>query len=417
MQSDQPTFAFLGICNRSQTVIDHPLLSSHNILGLRQTVACSFFPLPMDGTIFIFLARDGLKLDDATIQINLPGGDIITLSVTLTKGIPHPSIRSPHWALIACPAKTIPHVVTQPGQGQVILQCGEEKTTIGWLGFEHVPPPPLTPERINALRSTPMVWRMAKSEFECKECKSGIKFYASLDRSDDVEQQGFCWYQNLPLSFSCTCGKTVIDLGTIRNHFHAALEVVGHAAGDVAYTRLYERSALQAVCNQFADLLKLDPLEEEVQTFIKANPILLHPFAPNQVYYKPPILTHYKADIGILSQNKDLLLIELERPGLRLLNKDGGQCAELQKPLDQVRNWLHTCHQHSAAVLNGMGHGLYPQEVAKIRGVVICGRDDPYDPEFLRRLKWHQFPDGIQFFTYDDILRALVGLIRTFDSL
>ena len=170
-----------------------------------------------------------------------------------------------------------------------------------------------------------------------------------------------------------------------------------------------KQSPLQAVCGQFEALLDQNPAEEQVQQFMESNPLVLHQFSPDRVFFKSPILTTYKTDIAVLTSKRELLLIELERPSTRLLKKDGGIAATMQHALDQVRDWLHMIDEHRAAVLKCLN--LQPEEVSTIRGVVILGRDRDYRGDHLRKLKWTDF-GRIAFFTYDDLLRSLVNLTR-----
>ena len=162
--------------------------------------------------------------------------------------------------------------------------------------------------------------------------------------------------------------------------------------------------------NAFDLILDRNSEEEAVQKFIERNPLILHPFSSLRIFYKSPILTKYKTDIVILNAKKELLLIELERPGLKLMKKDSGVSASLQHAFDQVRNWLHEADDHRAAVLKCIDEDL--DDVTVIRGVVIAGRDNGYEPEHLRKLKRTDF-GRISFMTYDDLLRNLSSLIET----
>lgn len=170
-----------------------------------------------------------------------------------------------------------------------------------------------------------------------------------------------------------------------------------------------KQERLRGVCGQFEALLNQDPPEGRIKQFVKDNQVVLHQFSPDRAIFEAPILTFYKADIAVLTSGKRVLLIEFETPQTRLLNKDGGVSAELQHALDQVRNWLHVTQWHQVAVLKCLGLG--PQDVTRIRGVVIAGRDCDYPEEHLQRLKGTSFGE-IDLFTYDDLLRSLANLSR-----
>jgi hypothetical protein len=182
----------------------------------------------------------------------------------------------------------------------------------------------------------------------------------------------------------------------------------------VHFARLYEKSALEDVCSQLIALLDSDPEEEEVQVFIKNNPVLLCFFAPERIFYKSPILSKYKTDITILNQRHELLLIELEKPGKRILKEDGGVAAPMQHALDQVRSWLHAIDEHRAAALDCLE--LKPSDVSMIRTAVIMGRDKDYNSEHLRRLKATDLGRRIEFLTYDDLLQGVLSVVRSFNE-
>ncbi len=44
---------------------------------------------------------------------------------------------------------------------------------------------------------------------------------------------------------------------------------------------------------------------------------------PKRIFVKPPILTKYFADFAVLNARDELLLVEIGRPSLKLVKKDG----------------------------------------------------------------------------------------------
>lgn len=230
-----------------------------------------------------------------------------------------------------------------------------------------------------------------------------------MNHSEDEEKNGFIWHENLPDKFNCSCGKNDLDLTILRKNMHGLLGQRGNSKGAISFTRLYEKDVLEVIVKDFTKLLDSYPLEEPVQKFIEENPILLHLFSPQQIFYKPPILSKYKADIAVVNQKKELILIELEKPGKRILKDDGGITAEAQRPFTQVTDWLYLIDQHRNAVLDGFD--LTSADVSKIRGIVIMGRDNDCNEEHLLKLKWTDF-GKIDFYTYDDLVNGLVTLAR-----
>jgi hypothetical protein len=163
----------------------------------------------------------------------------------------------------------------------------------------------------------------------------------------------------------------------------------------------------------FRALLEQEAREEVLQTFIEENPVLLHQFSPQELWFKAPVLTSFKTDFAVLSHSAELLLIEIEKPQTHLLKRDGGVHSELQHAFDQVRDWLHLADEHRQAFVSCIG--AEPKEVGAVKGVIIAGRDTGYNPDHLRKLKGADF-GRIKFMTYDDLSAALDALLRALDS-
>lgn len=248
----------------------------------------------------------------------------------------------------------------------------------------------------------------------CKHCPSKLRAYAGLDRSEKAEGEGWMWYQEVPEMFKCECGKTTMDLQYIRRNLHGLL---GHRLREneqLSFMPLYEKSSLESIRTNFAQLISRNPREELLQKFIDENPILLHQFPAERIIPKPPILTSYLADFGIVTPQKELILVELEKTTTRLMKKDGDIAAPLNHAFGQVRNWLHEVDEHRLAVLDSLK--IAREAVSSIRGIVIAGRDIGYDARDLRKLKGADY-GRIAFLTYDDLLFAMDVLIRRVETI
>ena len=123
---------------------------------------------------------------------------------------------------------------------------------------------------------------------------------------------------------------------------------------------------------------------------------------------KKPVLSFYVVDFAVVNQRKELLLIEIERPGIPLVKKDGGIRSELQHAIDQVRRWIQVFNDHRAAALECFDLKL--EDVAKVKGTVIAGRtpQDEKQARLLRATSWGE----IDFFTYDDLLKGASDIIK-----
>jgi hypothetical protein len=315
------------------------------------------------------------------------------------------------WTTIFVPLSATQIILPRPGQYLFVAkQADGTEEVIGEFSVVLVEPPPLTPDRIAAIRSDPQAVKAVRVEIACRKCPSKLRVYAALDRNSKQEQGGATWYQDIPEEFRCECGESVYDLTILkRNLFSFLGRTLATENTEISCVPLYERSALESLLTSLRQLLDSSPSEEALQVFIQENPILLHQFPSDQIFFKPPILTYYHADFAIVTPQKELILIEIEKADLRLLKKDGGEAAPLGHAFDQVRSWLHTADEHRLAILDSLG--ISREAVSTIRGVVIAGRDGGYDAAHLRRLKGVD-RGRVTLLTYDDIAFGLAALLK-----
>ena len=421
-----PDLAYLGICDRGKHIQpSHPYLWHHNILGLRNTVISPIYPLSLANFQLVMAIYDLFNSTGAHISIRTEKGEEIfyidfeggASSIDEnkeTQSFVETIIPAgfPTWTTVLVPFENT--AVTEPGQYTIYLVRDEEEIPIGSIVFLPAEVPPLTDDRVAAIRSNPMAAQRVRMILECNKCGDKITAYCALEKISGAENRGYIWYHDLPELFECRCGKTVVNLEILRKNMHVFLGQTPTPHGNISVTRMYEKSALEDIRGRFLNLLDTDPTEEQVQQFIEEYPILLHQFSPQRILYKPPILSRYETDIVILNHKKELILIELEKPGKKLLKRDGGITAYVQHAFDQVTDWLQEIEQHRLAVLDCLDIGT--SEVSKVRGVVIMGREHGYEEKHLLKLKWKDF-GKVELLTYDDLLRNLGGLAQNINEL
>jgi hypothetical protein len=426
-----PSIIFLGFCERAAYVSEgNTNLLKWNILGLKNVLLSNIFPISLNGSII------GLAIDQKNIRneqkLKLTDDNnnelgIITLDFSNTKqgplDIEDELIRdtgpwvglfTQGWTTIFVKLVGINVVIMKPGVYHISLITEEGSCIIGEILFALIDPPPLTTERIAAIKSEPGAAKYIRIELGCNKCPSKFRAYTSLERSADNETKGWQWYESIPDNFECECGCTKIDLTIIRRNLHCFLGRNIRERAELNFIPLYEKSALEKIRRDFLRLINSNPIEELIQKYINENPILLHQFPSEKLFAKPPILTFFNADFGIVTPQKELILIELEKTTTRLIKKDGGIAAQLSHAFDQVRDWLHTTDEHRLAVLYSLK--IEKEMVSLVRGVVIAGRDMGYDANHMRRLKGSDW-GRITLLTYDDLLFSLDALIRRMDKL
>lgn len=427
-----PPVAFLGVCDRAN-FREYGQDNLHDLIGLRKIVATNFYPLPLRSCVFVFAIYTQSSSSEILVRLMDPDGKEVT-HIRVTMGMIKEKEESegvelqpagtavlrtlefpgkPQWLLIQCGLAEPGPMILKSGVYDVILEIAGERKTIGWLAFTLNKFPPLTPDRIAALRTNPMAPKNANFELGCRQCKDELKCYVAFEKSKEFESKGMIWYSDLPAFFECKCGKTKVDLESLRLNFHSVL-LSTVAQNELSLIRLYERGVLEKTCLDFGALLDSNPPEEKVQVFLKRNSILLQTFTPERVFYKAPILTKYKCDIAIVTQRRSLLLIEIEKPSTRLLTKQGGIASELQHAIDQIQDWLHEVKNHRNAFLDSLD--LKMDDINSIRGIVIAGRDGMNASRDLMKLKGRDFGE-FDLLTYDDLLRSATGLFRQVSNL
>jgi hypothetical protein len=431
--SSFPEVIFLGFAERATYVRDGETnLSKWNVQGLKNVLLANFFPSVLsDWKLGLAIQSPSLN-KDFRIKFKADSGEEIgwiqgTPTVVPLVGVspaapgtgPESKSLGIHpgtWLVVFLdfpPAITM--VVQKPGRYFVVLERDYNENIIGEFHYALVDPPPLTAERVAAIKSDPQAVKAVRAVLGCGVCSSKFQVYAALERDPNLEAEGFKWYAEIPDRFTCQCGKTQFDVSTYRRNFHALLGERRQAlSGEIRWTPLYEKNAIESLRLEFLNLIKADPPEETLQGFIERNPILLHQFPAERLFFKPPILTRYKADFAVVTPQKELVLIEIERTSTNLLKSDGGQHSQLTHAIGQVLNWLHETDEHRLAVLSALE--IASSMVSKVRGVVIAGRDAGNDASHLRRLKGSDL-GRVTLLTYDDLIAALATLAQRLGDL
>jgi hypothetical protein len=413
-----PRVSFLGACHGVGSNGAPP--TSLNLIGLSHVVASFIYPLPMAGVTLLFAVYDSESLEPSVVRVLRPNGEAL-LRVDLKPSArpvePLPPPADDAWlnrgSVLVWIQVQNDVLILQPGVHPVVVGEGAEARRIGDLVFAYLEVPPLTPDQIEAIRLDPRALSAIQLAFACNDCKDAMAVYVGLERMPEQEGKGAVWYQDAPPTFDCSCGRQHFDLSIIRRNLHAYLGTEARALpmGMRDVGALHRQAALRSICGEFFSLLERDAPEEEVHQFIDSNQVLLHVFAPVRVWSKPPITARYRADFAILTTSRELLLVELERPATVLLKKNGGMSAELQKPFDQIRNWLVAITDHRASIMADL---RVPGElVTAVRAVVIAGRAFREDASQLRVLALGLSKDDARFMTYDDILLALATLTES----
>ncbi len=413
---------FLGLAERANQVRDagSDFLKT-NIIGLKQHIFAPFHPIFMNGIFVVIAIQYTHYSDSIEIEINNEKGErkiyfqiqpsVVERdnSIPLTQDGPLLVHRDGEvaWQLFSFPMVSNQGLLLEDaGRFRVRALSNGSWSDIGTFHCFVVDPPPLTEDFKSAIRSNPFAAKSVRMSVVCEDCKNDLRFYAGIEKNAHMEADGWLWYSDLPDEYKCKCGKVFINLRSIRSNFHGILGQ-SISRSEMRVDALYEKSFIENIGLEFSRLVKSRPGEELIQKFIEKNPILLHRFPSTRLFFKPSILTKYKADFAIITPNKELILIEIEKSGMILLTRNGEVSSQLTHAMGQVHDWLHEINLHRHAFLKSLE--IDDHEVASVRGVVIAGLDEGYNRERLQRLKGDD-RGNIMILTYTDLIGGLVAL-------
>lgn len=420
-ESQYVKIVFVGLCERATCVpVENTNIPQWNVIGLKQVVLLPIYPMTLNAFIAGFCF--GFWEEDTIYDICICDENGAVVGSFSIKRTPDSEVGDldngsnkllitnfgADWCQVFVPLSNANIIITKPGNYTVKHISNGNSKIIGGFQCAVYDPIPLSKERELAIQNDPTAANSVTISYGCKNCLDSISAYVSLDRRRDDEDKSLIWYQDLPDSFDCKCGKVHYDLRILQKNMHGMLGC-REKCNVPDLMPLYEKGSLQNILNKFKNKYFSDVKEEVLQKFIEENIILLHQFPALKVFIKPPILTFYFADFAILTPQRELVLIEIERPQIQLLKKDGGTSSQLNHAIDQVRDWIHVASEHRQAFLDSIS--VEKDKVSKIRGVVIAGRDSGCDAMHLRKLKSFDFGQ-IQFLTYDDLYYALLLLIQ-----
>lgn len=305
-----------------------------------------------------------------------------------------PPMADNSYYLVPFPCPSMP--ILGPTTLRVEWICNGARVQLGdlQLGFKGLPP--LTIEERRALLASPHVIGKVKIAIKCKECGECFEAIAYLDeeaRARDDSGKMLPLLSSMDDYWCCKCKNINADVSIFKRSAEAVFRNQIRTQGD-SYTSLapaYQHSRLLGMVNEFREIVATARREEDVQKFIESNPIVWSFLTPKKILHKPSILTKYKADFAILSYDKTLHFVEIEKPSTRLFRKTGGRHSDVQQPFNQISDWKITVENHRQAVLDEIN--IKREDVSAIRYIVVAGtepdaasmirRDAPTDTTFL----------------------------------
>jgi hypothetical protein len=215
------------------------------------------------------------------------GHDIRTVqSLPETPGLGQPPLaflNTGRWFTGFLPASNLRMMLLKPALYAITANVDGAELPVGGFYLGEADAPQITPEWVAAVKADPAASKVVRYQVGCSECSSKLRAYAAFERIDAEEREGFTWYRDIAPNFKCACGKTNIDVSSVRTNLHGLLgqHVLNSFGG---YAPLYERAAVLTLLDEFAKLVRNARDEESLQKFIETNPLILHLFAPEALF-------------------------------------------------------------------------------------------------------------------------------------
>ncbi len=185
------------------------------------------------------------------------------------------------------------------------------------------------------------------------------------------------------------------DIATFVN-----AHLMGIEKGPPEITRDRVIAELETAINEFERVLDREPAEEIIQIYLSThrNRILLDPSAVN-ITPKVKLGSEYVPDFVIQAAGDEYVLVEIERPNLPLLTKEGRLRSELTHAQQQVKDWFDWIDRHGEYARSIMPGIIEP------KGWVIMGRRSSILPQHKHILARESAESRrITTQTYDDLL-------------
>jgi len=217
-----PPVAFVGICERAKQIDrGHPIAAQHNLIGLGKAIIAHMFPLSLQHFYYVLAIFDLKKLIPLSVRLlSNKGEEVLKLNLarapvdkpnngaTSSKPILLTLHNKPSWVTIVVDTlEGAPPVIKEPGVYSFVMTKDGVDTHLDDILIDYVPCPPLTNERIAAIRSNPNSSKKILFTIECNICNESLKTYAGLERDAKLESEGRIWYSELPDDFKCKCPR------------------------------------------------------------------------------------------------------------------------------------------------------------------------------------------------------------------
>ena len=169
---------------------------------------------------------------------------------------------------------------------------------------------------------------------------------------------------------------------------------------------------LKEISTQFQSLLETSQREEEIQIFLKLNPMVLHPTA--EVIPKKKLGEDFITDFILVSytdQGPTYTLVEIEKPSLPILVQDYSLSSHTNHAIKQTRDWDVWIEQHKSYIQSKLPGFETPKYM------VVIGRSSNLDTTAKAHIRsYNRELQNTELVTFDDLLVRFNGIIKKLED-
>ncbi|HWP61454.1 MAG TPA: hypothetical protein VN495_02535, partial [Candidatus Paceibacterota bacterium] len=225
----------LGICERYNespyarvnTGPDVAQLYRKDLIGLKEIHLVNILPFSGDELFFVlvidveFFSKNMSGLSEGEVIINDPDGHAIGKFNISGSSKGSKDAQVPQKFILS--AGKLAGIIAKPGEYQLVRTVSGSRELVGKFYIHYQPALPLTPERIQAIKSDPLAAKQLLFEILCNKCNSRYKIACALERKIMAGEEAGIWYEDLPDEFKCECGEVRTNLKYLRESMHSLL--------------------------------------------------------------------------------------------------------------------------------------------------------------------------------------------------
>jgi hypothetical protein len=223
---------------------------------------------------------------------------------------------------------------------------------------------------------------------------------------------------NAPDRWRCSQECSELDLTYLKRGIHDLYRrplSYRETSSDITFIPIYQRGQIEAILSDYQALIHSRPTEEAIQKFMEGHPLIWAFLSPQRILHKPPVLTKWKADFAVLSTQRILYFVEIEKPQTKIATRTGNPHSQLQEGINQIRNWSIVVSDHRSSLLDELR--LKAEDVHDIRYVLVAGLTQNTDASALCKLQRNPPIEKTLLYCYDELAAFLHNIASTLDRL